>query len=73
MSATITGHGSKGHDMLDEYNEEAVADERLLAVVNLVANWLFKPQTPPSQGRARHTRRLWQARRSFRQDSRRLA
>ena len=69
---TITGHGSKGHDMLDEYNEEDVADERLLAVVNLVRNWLFKPQTPPSQD-AHAAPGTRQARRSFRQDSRPLS
>ena len=42
----ITGHGSNGRDMLDEYNEEDVADARLLAVSNHVHDWLFKVRYP---------------------------
>lgn len=44
----ITGHGSNGRDMLDEYNEEDVADARLLAVSDHVHDWLFKKESPSS-------------------------
>ena len=45
---SITGHGPNGRDMLDEYNEEDVADARLLAVSNHVHDWLFKKESPLS-------------------------
>ena len=42
----ITGHGPNGRDMLDSYNEEDVADARLLAVSNHVHGWLFNVGSP---------------------------
>jgi integrase len=45
---TITGHGPNGRDMLDEYNEEDVANARLLAVSNYVHDWLFRTESPLS-------------------------